>query len=223
MRPIRLAACALLIALTAPLAFIAPGAAAPSPRQTAPFRSVELRNGGEVLIRHAPSQSIVFASERSQARVVDGRLIVEICPERCAHGDRMPVTVLTPFLDGVAVSNGGILRVEGIFPSQPSLSASVEQGGTIDIRGMRAANVAASISQGGRIFTRPLAALTASVRSGGRVAYWGDPKVQRAIAHGGVIERGDPEDEARPLAEFDPPPLPRLPELPPIPNHRRSR
>jgi Putative auto-transporter adhesin, head GIN domain len=223
MRPIRLAACALLIALTAPLFLTAPGTAAPSARQTAPFRSVELRNGGEVLIRHAPEQRIIFASEGSRARVVDGRLIVEVCPKRCAHGDRTPVTVLTPSLDGVAVSNGGMIRVEGSFPRQTALSAAVEQGGTIDIRGMKAASVAATISQGGRMFTRPLDSLIASVRSGGRVAYWGDPSVQRAIAGGGVIEQGRPEDEGRPLAEFDPPPIPPLPQLPPIPHHRRSR
>ena len=225
MSPIRMAACALalLTAATASQLLLAPGAAAPAARQVPPFRLVELRNGGEVLIRHAPRQSVLIASERSRARVVDGRLVLENCAGRCAHGDRTRVTILTPALDGVAVSNGGVLRVEGEFPSQQALSARVEQGGTIDIRGMRAANVAASISQGGRIFTRPLAALTASVRSGGRVAYWGDPEVRRLIAHGGVIDRGNPEDEARPLAEFDPPPLPRLPELPPLPNHQRSR
>ena len=217
MRPIRMAACALLIAL------ISPGTAAPGARQTAPFSSVELRNGGEVLIRHAPRQGLVFSSDRSRARVVDGRLVVEICPDHCKHGDRTPVTVLTPALEGVAVSNGGILRIDGSFPRQSALAASVEQGGTIDIRGMQAGSVAATISNGGRIFTRPLDSLTASVRSGGRVAYWGDPKVQRAIAGGGVIERGSPGDETRPIADFDPPPLPRLPELPPIRGHRRSR
>jgi len=224
MRPIRMAACAcaLLIVLTAPALLTAPGAAAPAPRRTAPFRSVELRNGGEVLIRHAARQSVTFASERSRARVVEGRLVLENCPGRCGHGDRTRVTILTPVLDGVAVSNGGAIRVEGNFPRQPSLSASVAQGGTIDIRDMRAAGVAASISQGGRIFTRPLESLTASVRSGGRIAYWGDPSVQRAIAGGGIVERGRPEDEGKPLAEFDPP-LPRLPELPRLPNHRRGQ
>jgi hypothetical protein len=215
-------ACALLIALTASQLIPGPGAAAPAARQTAPFRSVELRNGGEVVIRHAPAQSVSLGSDQSRARVVDGRLVVEICPRHCAHGERRPVTILTPALDGVAVSNGGFLRVEGPFPGQASLSASVEQGGTIDVRALRASSVAASISQGGRIFTRPLGSLTASVRSGGRVAYWGDPSVQRAISGGGVIERGAPEDEGKALADFDPP-LPRLPELPSLPHHPRSR
>ena len=224
MRPIPMAACAcaLLIALTAFQLSTAPSAAAPGARQTAPFRSVELRNGGEVVIRHAPTRSVSLASEQSRARVVDGRLVVEICARHCAHGERKPVTILTPALDAVAVSNGGTLRVEGPFPSQASLAASVEQGGTVDVRALRASSVAASISQGGRIFTRPLASLTASVRNGGRVAYWGDPSVRRAIAGGGVVERGRPEDEGKALAEFDPM-LPRLPELPPLPHHRRSR
>ena len=222
MRPIRTAACALLIALTAPFYTLAPGAAAPGAPLPAPFHSVELRNGGEVVIRHAASQRVVLGGERGRARVVDGRLVLETCPGRCAHGDRTLIIVLTPTLDGVAVSNGGILRVESDFPRQSALAASVEQGGTIDIRQMRAASVAASISQGGRIFTRPLASLTASVRSGGRVAYWGDPSVQRAIAGGGVIERGRPEDESKALADFDPP-LPRLPKLPALPNQPRNR
>jgi hypothetical protein len=212
----------MFIALTATQLFTAPGAAAPGPRQTAPFRSVELRNGGDVLIRHAPRQSVIFASDRSRARVVDGRLVVENCPGRCAHGDRTAVTILTPALDGVAVSNGGTIRIEGAFPRQAALAASVEQGGTIDIRKMQAANVAAAIHQGGRIFARPLASLTASVRSGGLVAYWGDPAVRRSIAGGGVVERGSPEDEGKTLAEMDPQ-LPRLPRLTPLPNHRPNR
>jgi hypothetical protein len=224
MRPIRTAACAcaLLIALTAPQIFIAPGAAEPGARRMAPFRSVELRNGGEIVIRHAGTQSVSLASGQSRARVVDGRLLVEICPRHCAHDEPRRVTILTPALDGVAVSNGGILRIEGAFPGQPAIAASVEQGGTIDIRAIRAASVAASISHGGRIFTRPIASLAASVRSGGRVAYWGDPTVQRAISGGGIIERAPPEDEGKALAEFDPV-LPRLPQLPPLPHHRRSR
>lgn len=224
MRAIRMAAfvCALLFTSTAAFLHVAPGAAAPGERKTAPFSSVELRNGGEVLIRHSKRQSVVLSSEQSRARVVDGRLVVEICPRHCAHGDRTPVTVLTPALDGVAVSNGGILRIEGAFPRQRALAASVEQGGTIDARAMQAEAVAASIAQGGRIFTRPLLSLTASVRSGGRVAYWGDPTVRRAIAGGGVVERGRAEDEARPLAEFDPP-LPRLPRLPHLPDRGRDR
>jgi len=220
-----MAACALalLIILTSAPLVITPGAAAPAVRQMAPFRSIELRNGGEVVIRHASRQSVLFASDRSRARVIESRLILDNCPGRCAHDDRTRVTILTPALGGVAVSNGGLIRVEGSFPSQPSLTASVEQGGTIDIRRMRAGHVAASISQGGRIFARPFESLTASERSGGRVAYWGDPAVRRAIVHGGVVERGRPEDEASPLADFDPPPLPRLPGLPPLPNHNRNR
>ena len=223
MRPIRLAAfaCAFLLASTASVLHVAPGAAARE-RQTEPFSSVELRNGGELLIRHSTRRSVILSSAQSRARVVDGRLVVEICPKHCAHGERTPVTVLTPALEAVAVSNGGILRIEGAFPRQPSLAASVEQGGTIDIRAMQAENVAASIFHGGRIFTRPARSLTASVRSGGIVAYWGDPAVQRAIAGGGVVERGSPEDEARPLAEFDPP-LPRPPRLPHLPDRGRDR
>lgn len=224
MSPTRMAACALalLIALTATQFFVGPGTAAPAVRPMPLFRSVELRNGGEVVIRHDSRQSVMFASDRSRARVIEDRLVLDNCPGRCAHDDRTRVTVLTPALDGVAVSNGGLIRVDGPFPSQPSLAASVEQGGTIDIRVLRATNVAASISQGGRIFTRPLASLTASVRSGGRVAFWGNPAVQRSIAGGGVVERGKPEDEGKALADMDPP-LPRLPELPQLPKHRPSQ
>ena len=222
MRPIRMTACALLIASSAPLLPTVPGAAAPD-APTAPFRSVELRNGGELVIGYASRQSVTLGSPSGRARVIDGRLLVEACAEHCRHGERRRVTVLTPSIDGVTVSNGGLLRIEGSFPRQDALAASVEQGGTIDIRGAQAARVAASIAQGGRIFTRPLDSLTASVRNGGRIAYWGNPSVREAVAHGGVVERGRPEDEARPLADFDPAPLPPLPELPPLPHHRRSR
>jgi hypothetical protein len=215
MRPLQIP-----ILVLASLLFPAAGA---QPLQVAPFRSVELRNGGEIVIRQGPEQQVTLVQgDRGNARlqVVDGRLIVDKCRTGCRHGARPRLVITMPAVDGLAVAHGGVIRTDGRFTRQASLAAAVEQGGTLDIRAMTASNVAAAVDNGGRIFTRPLESLTASVRSGGNVTYWGSPAVRRAIAGGGVIEQGDPADAERPLAELAPP-HPILPVLPRLPDHPR--
>jgi len=205
----------------------APGASASAQQALAlaPFRSVALNSGGEVVIRYGPAQAVSVLSgsaQRASATVEDGRLSLGRCRPDCPHGERLRVEIVTPSLDSVAVSNGGTIVVEPGFPNQPELGAAVEQGGRIDARGIEAGHVSASVAQGGIIFTRPVRALDASVRHGGIVTYWGDPRVTRAVQGGGVVTRGEPADERRPLdgLQPDPPhiaPIKPIPPVPPVP------
>jgi len=215
------AALALLAAACAPGA----SASAQQPLALASFRSVALSSGGEVVIRYGPAQSVSVLSgsiQRASPTVEGGRLRIGRCRPDCPHGERLRVEIVTPSLDAVAVDNGGTIVVADGFPRQAELSAAVEQGGRIDARGIEAARVSASVAQGGIIFTRPVTALAASVRHGGIVTYWGDPSVTRAVQGGGVVQRGDPADERRPLSRlqpdpaFLPPPRP-VPPVPPVP------
>ena len=186
-----------------------------------PFRSITLRGGGEVTLRHGSVQKVVvLQGDPSVARIAvnDGRLRIENCHMDCPDRHRLRVEITSPSISGVSVGDGGVVRAVGDFPPQQALGAAVSQGGGVDLRALPAAHVAAAVDSGGRILVRADQTLSASVRQGGIVAYWGRPRVTRAIEGGGVVTQGSEHDVA-PLAEPVPPPPP-LPSLPGLPNRR---
>ena len=156
------------------------------------FRSIELSNGGHVVVRHGAVQRVSIVggdTEYTQIRVgTGGRLMIDT--GKRPRGYRLEVEVVTPHLSRVSVSNGGTLQVVGTFPSQPSIEVAVEQGGTIDIRMIAADNVDASVYSGGGIFTTSRRLLNASVESGGAITYWGEAEVRKTVRDGGVVQRG---------------------------------
>jgi hypothetical protein len=192
-------------------------AAAQTVVPVAPFRSVTLRDGGEVVLRHGPVQKVVVQSDPSFARVAvnDGRLRIENCPVKCPDRHRLRVEITTPSISGVSVGDGGTLRAVGAFPTQRSLGAAVSSGGGVDLRAVPAAHVAAAVDSGGRILVRAEQTLSASVRQGGIVAYWGRPKVTRAIEGGGIVTAGT-DHEIAPLSAPVAPIAPIVP-IPPLP------
>jgi hypothetical protein len=128
------------------------------------------------------------------------------------------VEVVTPTLESVAVAHGGTMALEGRFPAQTRLVATVSNGGRIDARALNAEQVTASVEQGGGIWTRSSRQLDASVTQGGAITYWGEPTVRQNIEHGGAIVRGRAEDATRPLQELGAARAP-VPPVPPIPPH----
>jgi hypothetical protein len=184
----------------------------------APFTSVELRDGGSVVIRHGPAQrvTVVEPGARDAEIVVEGdRLRISRC-RSCRHDRRLRVEVITPVLESVSVRDGGTIALEGQFPAQARLVATVFSGGAIDVRTLNAEQVTAAVEQGGGIFTRPSSQLDASVTQGGAITYWGDPTVRSNVEHGGVVARGRSEDANRPLQEMGRRLLPVAP-VPPVP------
>jgi hypothetical protein len=177
----------------------------------APFRSVEVHHGGNVIVRHGPAQRVTLltGSLRSAGvRVLDGeRLVIDGCKRDCQ------IEVVTPVLSAVSVSNGGTLQSFGAFPAQAAITADVEQGGTIDIRSMDVAAVDASVHSGGRIFTNPRETLAGTVTSGGGITYWGAARVKQSVRDGGSVARGAIADAGKPLSELSP----RLHAIPPVP------
>jgi hypothetical protein len=140
------------------------------------FRSIELRHGGDVVVRHGSAQRVTIlegSSQYSRVRLAVGqRLTIDNCNPDCPRGYRLRMEIITPELLAVSVSHGGALRTLGAFPVQAAIQADVEQGGTIDIRSVAANAVVASVDSGGKIFTQPRQTLTAAVRSGGGITYW---------------------------------------------------
>ena len=187
----------------------------------ASFSSVELRNGGEVnLIHGLPQRVTLLEGDPDESSITirdDGRLVIDRCPRRCPRRHDFVVEIVAPALAAIAVSEGGTIQSDGDFPRQPQIEAAVSQGGTIDIRSMAVANIAASVYSGGRIFVKPAVALSANVEQGGNVTYWGDAVVKSSIRHGGVVVKGEATDADRLLAELAPEMLPPLSPVPPIP------
>ena len=207
-------------------------AATPLARQTgvplsASFTSVELRNGGKVSLVHGRSQRVtLLKGDLEQASITirdNGRLVIDRCPTHCSRNHDFEVEVVTPALGAITVAEGGTILTGGEFPPQPEIGVAVSQGGAIDIRSMPVANVTASVYSGGRILTWPGTALSADVEQGGNIMYWGDADVESSVRYGGVVARGAAAEENKLLAELmgpqlvDPPaPIPPVPPVSPI-------
>jgi hypothetical protein len=195
-------------------------AAEPSSVKLEPFDSIELRDGGSVVVRHGPVRQATFrrgSPRYSSAEVSDGRLIITSCARPCPADYDLEVEVATPELAAVAVANGGSIEVRGSFPPQSTLAVAVDQGGAVDVRALAADEVTAAVHSGGWILTRPRRSLLASVADGGVITYWGEPRVQSAFEHGGNVGRGSAADAQRPLTDLKPRPPAPVPAVLPVP------
>jgi beta-lactamase regulating signal transducer with metallopeptidase domain len=214
----------LLIVLAAVSAVASPVTLEPGRPLAVSFSAVELRNGGTVNLIHGPSQRVtLLKGDPEQIAITigaDGRLAIDRCPKYCPRGHDLEVEVETPGLAAIAVAEGGSIQSRGEFPLQPEIRVGVSQGGTIDIRSMPVANVTASVYSGGRIFTQAGVGLSAKVEQGGNVTYWGDPVVKSSVRFGGVVVKGTAIDVDQPLADLGiegPPPVPPIPSVPAVP------
>jgi Putative auto-transporter adhesin, head GIN domain len=182
-----------------------------------PFSSVELRSGGRAILHHGPTQSVTLVKgslDYTRVTIADGgRLVIDRCKSECPRGYDLEIEIVTPDIARVSVEDGGTIQSSGSFPRQVEITVGVNDGGTIDIRSMAVDSVSASVYSGGRIFTRPQAAMFASVVDGGIITYWGDARIRKSIKGGGVVTRGTAAEAGQPLSESSPP----LPSVPPIP------
>lgn len=199
-------------------------AAAQAPGAPLTFRSIELRGGGIVTVRHGPVRRVTVRSGGADRAIhpEGDKLVIDRCRRPCPGGHRIEVEIVTPQIAGLAVADGGLIQLVGGFPAQAEMAAAVSSGGTIDARPLEAAKVTAAVSQGGRILASPGRELTAAVSNGGLVTYWGDPKVTSRVSRGGGVVRGRPADVRRAIAQLGPPlppPAAPPPPVPPLPRH----
>ena len=181
----------IFLATAAVIALAAP-AAAQTPVRVGAFDSIELRGGGEVIVRFGREQRVTLvAGDPNLASIEvdrDRDLVIRPCRSSCRN-QRLRVEVVTPQLNAVAIHGGGQIRTEGAFPARGSLALAVNGGGTLDARSLRADAVAAAINGGGRIRTSPARTLAAAIRGGGAVLYTGDPRTTVSIDGGGTVSR----------------------------------
>jgi Putative auto-transporter adhesin, head GIN domain len=189
-----MAAVSRILALAAAATLASGVAFAQTTISVAPFNSVELRGGGHVTIRHGDAQRVTLIKGSTQfthMHIEDGRkLVIDACNRDCPHEYDLDIEIVTPDIEGVAISGGGSIQSADAFPGQHSVSAAVEGGGAIDIRSIDADAANAAINGGGKIAIRAEHRLTAAVDGGGHIVYWGDPSVTSAIDGGGNISKG---------------------------------
>jgi len=159
-----------------------------------PFQSVELHGGGHVTLRHGDSQRVTLIAGNTQCTDIHiesgGRLVIAAHNRGCPGRYDLDVEVVTPNIEGVAISGGGEIETASGFGAQPMLSAAISGGGDIDVRSVEASTVHAAVSGGGDVRVRAQKALTAAVNGGGSITYWGHPNVTSAVNGGGSVERG---------------------------------
>jgi hypothetical protein len=159
-----------------------------------PFRSVELRGGGDVTLRAGPQQRVTIVEGSSQVSriyvVRGGELRIEACNNHCPRHYRLRVEIQAPRVPDVAIAGGGAIRAAGGFPAEGQLAAAVHGGGSIDLRAVAVTEVTAAVHGGGQINVRPRERLTAAVNGGGAIRYWGNPSVTMAVHGGGTVGPG---------------------------------
>jgi hypothetical protein len=169
-----------------------PGATAQTPISVGRFDGIELRGGGELVIRHGAQQRVTMLSgDRAQAGFeVDrqGTLVIRPCRTTCRN-QRLRVEVVTPVLEAVAIRGGGTIRAEGGFPVADDIAVAIHGGGTIDTRAVPRRDVAAAIAGGGLIRVAAQRSLAASIVGGGAIRYTGDPQKTVSVNGGGAVTR----------------------------------
>lgn len=188
----------------------------------AAFNSVELRNGGKLVLLHGANHQVTLrkgSQHYTGFTVANGKLTIDKCRQTCPRGYEMEVEIITPQIQGVAVSDGGVVETRGSFPQQQDLAVAINHGGVIDTRSITANKVLAAINHGGVILTMARSILTASISNGGVVTFWGNAIVNQAVSRGGVVTKGAAGDVDKPLTEFSSVQrtLPPLPPVPPVP------
>ena len=178
---------------------------APESVQLPPFSGIQVRNGGHIAVRYGTTQRVtVVEGSRDYIDMSvneSGILVIDECRAGCPRHYRAEIEVVAPKLTRISLANGGRIQVRGTFPRQQDLIASVMHGGTVDVRSMVVESVNASVQQGGRILTIPRATLLARVSNGGVITWWGNPRVDSSTDHGGVIQKGEPDEIDLPLSE----------------------
>lgn len=181
-------ACASLLALFPNAAFSA------SAVSVEPFRSVELRGGGRVILRHGASQRVTMIEGSTQFTRFhvkrDSQLVIEACDDNCPRRYDLEIEIVTPRVDGVAIEGGGKIESDRSFGHQEAIGVAIQGGGHIDVRSIDASHADAAVDGGGNIFLHTERSLEAAVNGGGNISYWGNPSVTSAVSGGGSVNKG---------------------------------
>lgn len=171
----------------------------------APFRSIELRDGGHhIFLRYGATQTVTLlngSADCARFTIANGDwLVIDKNKGSCASKDTVEIEIVLPEVAEVKIANGGIIQSLDDFPQQTRLKVAVSNGGIIDARKIASGSVIASVEQGGGIFVKPQTSLLASIVAGGVITYWGNPRVESLVRDGGAVKKGNANEADKPLS-----------------------
>jgi beta-lactamase regulating signal transducer with metallopeptidase domain len=169
----------------------APSAAKPSAEpvatelRTLPSLSSLHVSGGLVILSYGETTSVQPSNGQLVASVdAAGRMTVAPC-KGCEGGT---LRMTSPTVPPLSVE-GGSITVDAGFPAQAHDSASIRNGGLINLAAVEVASSEAKIKGGGQIMLRASDTLDASVEGGGNILYLGNPALNSMVRAGGWVAK----------------------------------
>jgi beta-lactamase regulating signal transducer with metallopeptidase domain len=142
-------------------------------------------SGGLVILSYGETFSIQPSNGQVIASVdAAGRMTVTPC--KGCEGGTLEVT--SPSVPPLS-AEGGSITVNPGFPDQARGSASIRNGGVINLAEVGVISGDAHVDHGGHIMLRPSATLDASVKGGGNILYMGNPAVNSMVTDGGWVSK----------------------------------
>jgi len=189
------------------------GVPATQTRDVAPFSSVELAGGNNVVIRVGERRSVVVKADdnllnRVTTDVKSGALVIGNTPGSLTAKSPMSVEVSVPSLNALALTGSGNIMVSGIKTERltvtlsgsgnlfgsgtaTSLDITVSGSGNARFTQLDANNVHAVVSGSGVILVTATKSLDASVPGSGTIMYSGNPQdVKKSVTGSGAITGG---------------------------------
>lgn len=157
---------------------------ATEPRALDTLSSIHV-TGGLVFLSYGATISVQPSNGQIMASVdAAGRMTIAPC-KGCEGGT---LRVTSPTVPPLSVE-GGSITVDSGFPAQAHGSASIRNGGLINLAALPVASGEAEIKNGGQIMLRASATLNASVKGGGNILYMGNPAVNSMVTDGGWVTK----------------------------------
>jgi beta-lactamase regulating signal transducer with metallopeptidase domain len=142
-------------------------------------------SGGLVILSYGETASVQPSNGQVIASVdAAGRMTVAPC-KGCEGGT---LRVTSPTVPPLSAEGGSITVDEG-FPAQARGSASIRNGGLINLMAVEVTNGEAEIKGGGQIMLSASSTLNASVKGGGNILYLGNPAVNSMVKDGGWVTK----------------------------------
>jgi Putative auto-transporter adhesin, head GIN domain len=186
------------------------GVAATQTRDVAPFQSVELAGGNNVVIHVGGKQAVVVKADDNlldhvTTNVESGTLVIGNTPGSLTTKSPMSVEVTVPTLNALTLAGGGNIVANGIKAESlsvalsgagnvtgsgtaTSLGVTLDGSGNVWFTRVGANNVDAVLSGSGNIFVTATKSLDASVPGSGTINYAGNPqRVTKSVTGSGEI------------------------------------
>lgn len=186
------------------------GVPATQTREVAPFHSVDLAGGNNVVIQVGEKQSVVVKADdnllgRVTTKVESGKLVIANTPGSLTTKSPMSVAVTVPTLSELTLAGGGNIIVSGLKAESltvtlsgsgnvtgsghaRSLDVTLSGSGNAWLTQLPAADVHAVLSGSGTIHVTAAKRLDAAVPGSGTITYSGHPQdVTKSVTGTGAI------------------------------------